>query len=59
MTFDEVYMNYLEYARNRHKKQGFITISQNFNNHILPYFTGKNIKSLTKLDVMNWQDYIF
>ena len=58
MTFDEVYKNYLEYARNRHKKQGFIIIHQNFNNHILPYFSGKNVNKLTKLDIMNWQDAI-
>lgn len=58
MTFDEVYKNYLEYARNRHKKQGFIIILQNFNNHILPYFSGKNVNKLTKLDIMNWQDAI-
>ena len=58
MTFDEVYKNYLDYARNRHKKQGFIIIHQNFNNHILPYFSGKNVNKLTKLDIMNWQDVI-
>ncbi|MDO4963442.1 MAG: tyrosine-type recombinase/integrase [bacterium] len=58
MTFDEVYKKYLEYARNRHKKQGFIIIIQNFKNHILPYFTGYNIYNLTKIDIINWQDII-
>lgn len=58
MTFSEVYNNYLDYARNRHKKQGFITITQNFNNHILPYFYDKDIRELNKLDIMNWEDTI-
>jgi len=58
MAFDEVYKNYLEYARNRHKKQGFIIIIQNFNNHILPYFKGKDITTINKIDIMNWQDII-
>lgn len=58
MTFDEVLEKYLEYARNRHKKQGFIIIEQNFNNYILPYFNGRDISTLTKLDVLNWQSVI-
>lgn len=58
MTFDEVLEKYLEYARNRHKKQGFIIIAQNFNNYILPYFKSRLINTLTKQDVMNWQSII-
>lgn len=58
MTFDEVYQDYKIYARNRHKKQGFIIIIQNFNNHILPYFVDKDIKTLSKSDVIKWQDII-
>lgn len=58
MTFDEVYENYLEYARTEHKKQGFIIIYQNLNNHILPYFTGRDVRTLTKLDILNWKTRI-
>lgn len=58
MTFDKVYTNYQIYASTRHKKQGYTTISENFNKHILPYFTGKDIKTLTKQDVLNWQNDI-
>lgn len=58
MTFDEVLKEYLEYARNRHKKQGFIIIRQNLNNYILPYFKCRLINTLTKQDVMNWQSII-
>ena len=59
MTFDEVLENYLKYARTRHKKQGFIIIYQNLNNYILPYFYGRNISTLTKQDILNWQSLIF
>lgn len=58
MTFEEVYKKYLIYARSRHKKQGFITIDQDFNNHILPYFKGVKVSELTKIDIINWQNEI-
>ena len=58
MTFDEVLKEYLEYARNRHKKQGFIIIKQNLNNYILPFFKDRFIISLTKQDIMRWQNAI-
>lgn len=58
MLFEEVYEEYKRYVQKRHKKQGFVTITQDFNNHVLPYFKGFNIKSITKIDVMNWQDKI-
>lgn len=34
MSFEEAYGNYLFYASNRHKKQGFDTITKNFKLHI-------------------------
>lgn len=58
MTFTEVGKDYLKYASTRHKKQGYIIIYQNLNNYVLPYLKDKNIKSLTKLDVIKWQDII-
>lgn len=58
MSFEEVYKEYLIYAQKRHKKQGFITIRQDFNNHVLSYFFGRNINELTKIDVLNWQNLI-
>lgn len=58
VTFDEVYNNYLNYARSRHKKQGFIIINQNITNHILPYFTGTCVNNLTKQDIIKWQSII-
>lgn len=58
MTFGEVKEEYLKYASTRHKKQGYILISQNISSYILPYFINKDVDSLTKLDVIHWQDII-
>ncbi|MDO4962601.1 MAG: site-specific integrase [bacterium] len=58
MSFEEAYNNYLEYASSRHKKQGFETIVKNFNLHILPYFKNRKLNSITKLDIINWQNNI-
>ena len=58
MSFEEVYEEFKNYVIKRHKKQGFITIDQGFSNHILPYFKGKNINELTKLDIIVWQNKI-
>lgn len=58
MSFEKAYENYLVYASNRHKKQGFDTIAKNFKLHILPYFKDKNIKDITKLDIINWENNI-
>lgn len=58
MSFEEAYEEFLIYAEKRHKKQGFYTITHDFNNHVLPYFKNTNIKSLTKLDIINWQNII-
>lgn len=58
MSFEKAYNEYLIYARNRHKKQGFYTITQDFNRHILPYFIAKEMSEITKNDILDWQDRI-
>lgn len=58
ITFASVYEEYLKYATKRLKKQGLDAITQNFKNHILPYFKDKNINDLSKLDILKWQDCI-
>lgn len=58
MGFEEAYEEFKIYASKRHKKQGFVTIDQDFSKHVLPYFREKKINELTKLDVINWQNEI-
>lgn len=58
MLFEDAYKGYLIYAQNRHKKQGFDTISKNISLHILPYFKGKLLCELTKKDIIDWQTNI-
>lgn len=58
MSFEEAYEEFKIYAAKRHKKQGFVTIDQDFSKHVLPYFKDKNINELTKIDVINWQNDI-
>lgn len=58
MNFKEVYEEFKIYVEKRHKKQGFITITTDFNNHVLPHFINVDIKSITKNDVLKWQNKI-
>lgn len=58
MLFEEAYEEYKIYAKNRHKKQGFDTITRNFKNQILPYFKGRIINEITKIDIINWENSI-
>lgn len=58
MSFEKAYNEYLIYASKRHKKQSFDTIRQDFNKHILPYFSDKYVKEITKLDIIDWQNKI-
>lgn len=58
MSFEEAYKEFIEYAKSRHKKQGFDTITKNFELHILPYFIGRRLSDLKKIDIVKWQSCI-
>ena len=58
MSFLDAYENFKIYASKRHKKQGFDTITKDFNLHILPYFNNCNLCDISKQDIVNWQDNI-
>ena len=58
MNFKQVYDEYIVYIFGRLKKQGYETIIKNFNLHILPFFKDKDIKKISKVDIINWQNYI-
>lgn len=57
-VFSDIYRDYLVYAEKRHKKQGFATFKRNFELHILPYFKDRDLRYLTKIDIINWQTNI-
>lgn len=57
-NFFTISEEYLLYAEKRHKKQGFETLARNFKLHILPYFKDKDIRKITKTDIINWQNDI-
>jgi len=59
MSFEEAYKEFEKYVAKRHKKQGLVALTSNFNSRILPYFKDKDIYSLTKIDILNWQNYIY
>ena len=54
MSFEEAYKNYLIYVSKRHKKQGLVALESNFDSRIIPYFKGKNIYNITKVDILGW-----
>lgn len=58
MSFEEAYNEFKIYAQNRHKKQGFITLTSDFNSNILPYFKNKSIHDITPNDILKWQNSI-
>lgn len=59
MSFEEAYKEFEKYVAKRHKKQGLVALESNFNSRILPYFKDKDIYSITKIDILNWQNYIY
>ena len=58
MSFEEAYKEFEIYVQNRHKKQGFYNITHDFKCRVLPYFKGKDIYSITKKDLLDWQNHI-
>lgn len=58
VSFLDVYNDFLVYTKKRSKVQSYNTLTTDFNNHILPYFKDKDIRKLTKLDIVNWQNII-
>lgn len=53
MNFEVAFEEWKIYASKRHKKQSFDTLTKKFFNFILPYFKGKDIFTITKVDYIN------
>lgn len=58
MLFEIIANKQILLASKRLKKQSFEKLQYDFNNHILPYFKGKNIEDLTIEDIIDWQNDI-
>lgn len=58
MRFEDAILKYKIFASKRQKKQGLESLIQRLDNHILPYFQGRTIESLTALDIIEWQNKI-
>ena len=58
MRFEDAYDSQKIYVRNRHKKQGFYNIVHDFECRVLPYFSNRDIYSLTREDMIKWQETI-
>ena len=58
LTFENAYLEYIEYAKLKLKPQSILKIKSRFNTHILPYFCDKKIKDISALDYLNWQKKI-
>ena len=59
MSFIEAYEEFKIYASKRHKKQGFVTLTNDFKSKIIPYFSNCNIEDITSKDIIDWQNSIY
>ena len=58
LTFENAYLEYIEYAKLKLKPQSILKIKSRFNTHILPYFCDRKIKDISALDYLEWQKKI-
>lgn len=54
MNFEEVYKDYLIYAKKQHKKESFNCLQSIFKSRIIPYFKNNELFDLTKKDILEW-----
>lgn len=58
MNFEEIYTQYLKFARKQQKKQSFYTLVYNFETRVLPYFKGMKLEEISRDTIIKWEDYI-
>lgn len=59
MCLEEAYNQYINYlSTNRLKITTINQIKRIFENHILPFFSSKDIYKINELDILNWQQYV-
>ena len=55
LNFKEVYLEYFEYSKTQHKKQGYETLNHDFNKHVMPYFENRDVETITRKDLLDWK----
>lgn len=58
LYFEEIYTNYLQFAKKQQKKQSFYTLVYNFDTRVLPYFKGIKLEEISRDTIIQWEDYI-
>lgn len=56
LLFKDVYEQFIKMKKGELKESSIYTFKTHFKIYILPYFENKDIKKLTKFDLMNWQN---
>lgn len=55
LTFDDIYSHYFEYIKTEVKPQSYYNKHNLAELHILPYFTGRIVKDIKSIDIINWK----
>ncbi len=56
MFFDTLLSLYYKYKQGRIKTSSLYEVERKINKRILPYFTGKQMKDIKPIDILNWQN---
>ena len=59
IKFNEIINEYLSFKRMYVRHNTMISYEERINNYILPYFADRDIFSITKEDIINWQKDLF
>lgn len=58
LLFDELYQEYFEYCSHRQQQHTLYDLKGRFTHHVLPYFSGRKIGSITKQDIFAFQEFL-
>lgn len=58
MRFEDAYLKYIEFVKDRQTPQSYGTLKYRFETKILPYFKDYDIYSIKEIDYLNWQHSI-
>ena len=58
MIVENTINEFEQYVYQRHKWQGYVTILQDFKNHIFPYIKDIKITNLNNKEIIKWQNTI-